>query len=166
MKIPYRYRGAAYLTLLVLLLPWLAWHYAFRDTLRMGLECRRLAAELAEAVPTTASTAPRRTAPTAGPELILSGMLLDTLQQRVTQHGIAVAGYVPVVTSCRENMELHTAQLTLTGRFIDLLPLLQQVEQLPQCRLRSAVWQSAIDRNTRQRQLSVTLYIQQITLIK
>ena len=49
MKLSYKYRGAAYLFLLVVLLPWAAWYYALGDTVRAAFECRRLTARLAVA---------------------------------------------------------------------------------------------------------------------
>ena len=59
-----------------------------------------------------------------------------------------------------------TAQLTLTGPFAELLRTVETLERrLPACRLRSAEWQTATRPRTRRTQLTLTLYIQQLTLI-
>ena len=55
---------------------------------------------------------------------------------------------------------------TLTGPFTELLRTVETLERrLPACRLRSAEWQTATRPRTRRTQLTLTLYIQQLTLI-
>ena len=62
-------------------------------------------------------------------------------------------------------MAVHTARLTLTGGYTALVRLVDTLERtLPACRLRSLDWQTAADRRTRQMQLTLTLYIQQIVI--
>ena len=64
------------------------------------------------------------------------------------------------------SIKIHTAQLTLTGPFAELLRTVETLERrLPACRLRSAEWQTATRPRTRRTQLTLTLYIQQLTLI-
>ena len=66
----------------------------------------------------------------------------------------------------QDGIEIHTAQLTLTGPFAELLRTVETLERrLPACRLRSAEWQTATRPRTRRTQLTLTLYIQQLTLI-
>lgn len=167
MKLSYKYRGAAYLFLLVVLLPWAAWHYALGDTVRAAFECRRLTARLAVAETPKAVGAVDPASCIDGRELILSGVLLDTLQSEIATRNLRVTGYVPVVTERQEGLELHTAQLSLTGRFTDLVRFIRHTRQtLPQCRMCAAVWLCTIDRTTRQPQLTLTLYLQQLTQIR
>ena len=99
------------------------------------------------------------------PELILSGGLLDSVR-RFAPAGVRATGYVPVTTLRQDGIEIHTAQLTLTGSFTELLRTVETLERrLPACRLRSAEWQTATRPRTRRTQLTLTLYIQQLTLI-
>ena len=99
------------------------------------------------------------------PELILSGGLLDSVR-RFAPAGVRATGYVPVTTLRQDGIEIHTAQLTLTGPFAELLRTVETLERrLPACRLRSAEWQTATRPRTRPTQLTLTLYIQQLTLI-
>lgn len=164
MKLPYKYRGIVYLFLLVVLLPWTAWHYAVGDTVRAALECRRLTARLDVAGIHTAVSAFNPTTFAHQRELVLSGVLLDTLQGEIASRNLRVTGYVPFVTEQQEGLELHTAQLSLTGRFTNLVRFIRHTQRaLPQCRLCAAVWQSTTDRQTRQPQLVLTLYVQQLT---
>ena len=74
---------------------------------------------------------------------------------------------VPYGAEEEEGLELHTAQLSLTGRFTDLVRFIRHTRQtLPQCRMCAAVWLCTIDRTTRQPQLTLTLYLQQLTQIR
>ena len=161
MNVPYRYRGAALLTLLLLVLPGAAWRLALHDTLTAWWECRRLERRLEslDAVPTAFGPEFR---PAAGmPEAILSGGLLDTLR-RMAPPSVAVAGYLPVVTLREEGIEIHTARVTLAGPFHDLLRTVEALERdLPACRLRTAEWETVAQPRTRRAQLVLTLYVQQ-----
>ena len=167
MKLSYKYRGIVYLFLLVVLLPWTAWHYAVEDTVRAAFECRRLTARL-DVAGVQASVSAFYPAAYAGQrELVLSGILLDTLQTEIAARNLRVTGYVPVVTEQQDGLELHTAQLSFTGQFTDLVRFIRHAKQtLSQCRLCAAVWQCTTDRVTRQPQLTLTLYVQQLTQTK
>ena len=78
---------------------------------------------------------------------------------------VRIAGYEPLVTAEQDGVAVHTARLTLTGGYTALVRLVDTLERtLPACRLRSLDWQTAADRRTRQMQLTLTLYIQQIVI--
>lgn len=165
MNLPYRYRGLSLVGLLALLLPWAAWHFALSDTFGAWRECGRLERRLDALAPTTPATGATVPAAVEAPELILSGGLLDSVR-RFAPAGVRATGYVPVTTLRQDGIEIHTAQLTLTGPFAELLRTVETLERrLPACRLRSAGWQTATRPRTRRTQLTLTLYIQQLTLI-
>lgn len=161
MSVPYRYRGAALLALLLLALPGAAWRLALHDTLTAWRECRRLERQLdnLDAVPTGPGSEFRSSA--GMPEAILSGGLLDTLR-RMSPSSVVVAGYLPAVTLREEGIEIHTARVTLAGSFHDLLRTVEALERdLSGCRLRSAEWQTVAQPRTHRPQLVLTLYVQQ-----
>lgn len=161
MNVPYRYRGTALLTLLLLVLPGAAWRLALHDTLTAWRECRQLERRLEslDAVP-TASGAEFRPA-NGMPEAILSGGLLDTLR-RMAPPSVAVAGYLPVVTLREEGIEMRTARVTLAGPFHDLLRTVEALERgLSAGRLSAAEWETVAQPRTRRAQLVLTLYVQQ-----
>ena len=68
------------------------------------------------------------------------------------------------MTLRQDGIEIHTAQLTLTGPFAELLRTVETERRLPACRLRSAEWQTVTRPRTRRTQLTLTLYIQQTDL--
>ena len=157
MNLPYRYRGLGLLALLVLALPWAAWRFALSDTFGAWRECGRLERRLDALAPTTPATGAAVPAAVEAPELILSGGLLDSMRR------FAPAG---VTTLRQDGIEIRTAQLTLTGPFAELLRTVDALERhLPACRMRSAEWQTVVQPRTRRTQLTLTLHIQQLTLI-
>lgn len=164
MNVPYKYRGILLLALLVLVLPFAAWRFALCDTLGAWRDCRRLTARLETLTPVTAQ---KTAAALPDRELILSGGLLDTVRRAAGMLSVQVAGYEPLVTSVQDGAAVHTAQLTLTGRYTELVRVVDALERaLPACRLRSLEWQAQTDRRTRKTHLTLTLYIQQIALKK
>lgn len=162
MKLPYRYRGLALVALLVLLLPWGAWRFALRDTVRTWRDCRELERQLAESPPLSDAHESLQTAQEA--ELILSGLLLEHVRRATTGRSVEVAGYEPLVTTRQDALAIHTAQLTLTGGYAALLRVVDELERtLPQCRVQSLAWHTLDERRTRRTQLYLTIYLQQIT---
>ena len=161
MNIPYKYRGLGLLVLLVIVLPWTAWRFALYDTFIAWRQCRHLERQLATLAQATDGT--KRPA-VESTESILSGALLDTLRHSAPA-GVRVMGYVPAVTLQQDGVEIHTAQLTLTGPFAELLRTTEALERrLPDCRMRSVEWRTTTQARNRRPQLILTLYIQQLTL--
>lgn len=160
MNVPVKYRGAGMLALLLVVLPWVSWRFALRDTFATRRDCRRLTERL-EAIPEAGKASGPEVVGKA--ELICSGALLDTLRRHVSS--LQIAGYEPVVTQQVQGLALHTAELTLTGDFPTLLQAVATLERsLPACRLRALQWRSVTDRRTRRTQLTLTLHIQQVAL--
>lgn len=152
------------LALLVVMLPWATWRFALRDTFEAWRDCRRLSEQLAATTSRTEAEQPL-TDMASGVEIVLSGLLLDAVRQAATDRAVRVAGYEPLVTGTQDGIAVHTAQLTLTGDYTALLQVVAELERtLARCRLRSLKWTTATDRQARRTQLSLTLYIQQITL--
>lgn len=164
MNVPYKYRGAALLALLIIILPGAAWHFALSDTFGAWRECRRLERRLEILAPMTPATEAAMPSAVETPELILSGALLDSVR-RFAPAGVRATGYQPEVTLRQDGIEIHTAQLTLTGGFGELLRTTDALERrLPACRVRSAEWCTAVQPRTRRTQLVLTLYVQQPSL--
>lgn len=160
MNLPYRYRGVALLALLLLVLPWVAWRFALRDTWAAWRDCRRLSALLAETPGAVSEAAPTML---SEPEVICSGVLLDAVREAAAEHSVQVTGYEPRETFRGEGLAVHTARLTLTGGCKPLLQVTAALETaLPDCRLRTLEWRTATDRRTRRTDLVLTLYIEQI----
>ncbi|WP_295940249.1 hypothetical protein [uncultured Alistipes sp.] len=163
MKLPYKYRGVLLLALLVILLPWAAWRFALRDTVGAWRDCRRLGVQLAAAPPQVQEQQSVQVAQDR--EMILSGLLLDAVRQAAARRSAEVTGYEPLVTLQQDGLEIHTAQLTLSGSYAALLQVVGELERsLPGCRLCSLEWRTAADRRTRRTSLGLKFYVQQVVL--
>lgn len=163
MKIPYRYRGLVLLVLLVLL-PVVVWRFALRESVSTWRDVRSLSQELASTISSTSGRDLFETSFLATSEMILSGKLLDSLRNCASTD-IRVSGYIPVITQRETDMVLHTAQVTLTGPYHELLHVIHELEKkLPFCNLYSMEWRIETLYRTQSKQLFLTLYIQQLTI--
>lgn len=141
---------------LFLLLPVLSWRYALRDTLHAALQIRELRTRVG---PSTSADTATATPPAAAPEMLLSGELLGRLPDNVQ-----VTGYAPALTERHGTPALHTAEVKMAGRFVDLLRAMHRIRcDMPECVVRSAAWELTTDRTTRSEQLTLTLYVEQLT---
>lgn len=166
MNLPFKYRGLAWLGLLFCILPWCIWHFALSSTFKIWHDCIRMK-HLAEQVSAASDMSLNMTASIQKdiPELILSGGVLDSLRRLSSNRDIHIAAYYPVVTMSLESAAVHSAQMTLTGRYVDLLQVVFQLgQELPNCRFRAMNWCTTINPRTRCQQLELTLYIQQLIL--
>lgn len=163
MKLPFRYRGLVWLVLLVIVLPGITWCLALQNTCAAWRDCHRLNVRLSSLKPCVRPPTVRQEMP----ELILSGLLLDSVRLATEVYGARVLGYEPQLTLRQESLGIHTAQISITGSYVSLLRVIDRLEcSLPSCRLLSLKWRVAPDRHTRLMQLTTTLYIQQIILNK
>lgn len=160
MRLPYRYRGIIWACFLVVALPWIIWKFTLQDTISMWYDSRRMThiisnLSLIDSIQLQPKLADRS-------EIVLSGAILDSLQKYTVQQ-CQIIEYIPGLTICHEYIELHTAQLTLTGNYNNLLLLLQHFErQLPSCRLCSIEWFCTNVSYSTDKQLYLTIYIQQL----
>lgn len=162
MKLPFRYRGVVFLISLLIVLPWFTWRFVLAETFSTWLECRRLTRELNEQKPVEAVVVP-----SAREELLFSGRLLDTLQRAAEGSRVRVTGYLPLVTQRQDRLEIHTAQVILTGKYTELLPVIRWAEvALPCCRMRSLCWTATEDPGSKRKMLSATFYMEQIIVKK
>lgn len=155
MIMPYRYRGLAMLSALIVLLPAAAWRYALRDTVLTAMECRRLYAQTTDVQDMPAES---ESASVGTRDMLLSGLLLDHIGGDVL-----VSAYTPAVTKRQGRLAVHTAELTLTGTFAGLLQALYRIEcETPECIVRSVRWHLTTDRGAGGERLLLTMYVQQL----
>ncbi len=162
MNVGYKYRGGLMVIGLFVMLPIVVWRYAVGNTVRTVFECRHLHRELEVS---TDSVGQRFAEPyrCGEQDLILSGVILDSLCDYLDGGGVHVSGYTPVVTGQNGPLSLHTAELILTGDFHDMLLTLHHIEtSFSECVVRSAVWRVVQDRAARAERLTLTVYVEQL----
>lgn len=159
-----KYRGLAYLAGLLVVVPWLVYSFAIAGTVRLGRELKRTEKEIAllesgRSVDTGGEAIVAR-----GASGLQDGGVISRMMDCEAGGRCAVVRYTPYITETREGLSVHTAELTLSGGYADLLRLVERVEtQAGGGRLVSAMFRSVRQRQRRQTQLQVTLILQQIT---
>lgn len=160
MNVPYKYRGAGLLVLLLLLLPWVSWQYALRDTFGAWRDCRRLRNQMQQIVQTGRESA---ASPISGPALLSDGALVRELLPEASRHQVTLRDYKPLVSSRIEGLEVHTAALTMEGSYAGILRVVYHFERhFPCCKSVSLRFNGVVSPDRRRRHTEATLYIEQI----
>lgn len=155
MRIAYKYRGVLYLSLLLVVLPWVAVRYALKDTVSAWWECRALQKEVVRG----AVAAPADTVAFENGRL-LDGQLLSALQPVAAGQRVTVSDYKPLVTLRAEGIEVHTAALVLGGTYRDILQVVQHLER--RIKVSSLRFTAITPPNRGSKRLEATVYVEQI----
>lgn len=162
MKLPYKYKGLVSLVLLTIVLPWIIWHFALRNTFNVWYDCRQLDSRI-KAMET--DTIHRANFVADRYDLVFSGELLDVVRGMTAESDVQIIGYEPQVNVQYDGLSVHTAQLILVGGYVSLLRIVRNMEhRLPRCCLHTLEWRTVIDRQIQHKQLVLTLYVQQVVL--
>jgi hypothetical protein len=161
-----RYKGLLLLVGLVVIVPWVVWNIAIGGTVRLARESKRMEREIAQLEGDRRERPAGGTVEVAGGAELASGNVIADIMGCDAGRRCSVVSYTPYVTQSEGTFEVHTAELTLSGGYADLLRLTERAErQAPSCRLVSAVFRSVKQRQRQPAQLRVTLILQQITEI-
>jgi len=100
-------------------------------------------------------------------EYIRSGLLIERLLPAMEAAGVAVVKYSPCVTSSEGGLNIHTAELLLSGGFVPMVRVIDDLEkQLPGCKLVSVNFHSIRRQYNRPARLEASLVVQQIVFTK
>jgi len=164
MKIPFRYRGLLYLTLLLVVTPLFVWRLALRETAATSRQYHREKSELAALQQMESAPEKSREAAIDLTEQIESGLLLQSLVPLTEKHRVAIENYTPYVSERQGKLTIRTAEVVLSGGYIPLLRVVDAMEATQAgCRLISLSFHTVADRRTRTKELKAVLLIRQIT---
>ncbi len=159
----YRY-GKIGLAALLFGLPFVLWFGGGRQLVSLWQASKRNGAELQEL---------RQCRDTLGDTLAVylkkgawlrDGRLLERVRQWGEVRGVTVIGYTPWLSGEDRGWKLYTAELTLAGGFLPMLEVLDALEREGEgMRPVAASFRLHADARNRERQLQLTLWIQQIT---
>ena len=157
-----KYKGLLYLAGLVIVVPYLVFSLAISDNVRMGRETKKIERET-EALKAKAG----QSGSSAVNIINRSDLTRDAISDIMGMVGSArcnVVKYTPYITESRDGLTVHTNELTVSGRYSDLLKLTAAVENgLPGLRLVSTSFRTVRQRQKKEVQLHMTLILQQIT---
>ena len=167
-----RFKGLVYLGLLVVVAPFAAWKLAIGQTWHIWRETSRQATELANLSSDISSVDGSSVFMAAGIasdtlEYIRSGLLIERLLPAMEAARVAVVKYSPFITTSEEGLNVHTAELLLSGGFVPMVRVVDNLEnQLPGCKLVSVNFRSIRRQYNRPARLEASLVVQQIVFTK
>lgn len=165
MKLTARYKGLAWLVLVVLILPLLAWRYALNGTTDQWLSARKNRRQTELLCGAANRPIDPRTALTTSEEMLLSGSLIAAVLPSAESEKLSIGHFSPCVTSDQDGVLLATGQMSLEGGFAGMVRVINMMErEIPQCKIISAQFHSVKPRGRGAvKTLNCTIYIQQIT---
>lgn len=158
----YRY-GKLRLGVLLLSLPLAVWFCGWRKTTSLWQVYRQNEMKLQEMqlLPDTLKGAASVMLP--GSSALCDGRLLDRIRQMNEGPGVIVLSYTPWLTREEGELQLYTAELTLAGSFIPMLRIAAALEyEGGYGGLAAARFRTQTNSRTREKQLQLTLWIQQM----
>jgi hypothetical protein len=97
-------------------------------------------------------------------DAIRSGAVLHRLAPALERHGVAAERYTPCRLHAEAGAELCAGELLLSGDFLALTRLLEEIERgCTSERIVSVGYAAAIDPQSRKKKLQMTVVFQQIT---
>lgn len=153
-------RGRAQLYGTLLAVPLILWCSGLRSTAGMWREYRGKI----RAVEQLHAAGTPSVRPSAAVSLVETGKLLGQIGQQVARDGLAVIKYSPVLTREEGKLKIHTGELVVAGGFVPLLRLAAYIgRNCESGRIVSLAFRTHRDLQNKERQLRLTLFIQQIT---
>lgn len=151
-----------------LLLLWIVYAFALRNTIDARSECRTLQAKL-----DSSAGAPQRLTQLKDELAALDAItcdsgnsvheqLLGVVTNYCGQHGLTLRDFAPPVRYRSDAWTVETHPVTVEGNYISLLQLVHRLEQEKNGKVVSVVFHSKRDNKTQALALLVTIYVQNI----
>jgi hypothetical protein len=165
MKTLIKYKGIAWLALIVVAIPLVVYRYAVSGTVEQLHLTRKYRRQIEQLRATQHQSAEFPSVGMIDTEMILSGLMVVELLSFIELERLNIENYTPYVTSNKDGIVLTTGQLSVEGAFTSIVKLLWQIEQqMPWCKIISVQYDSVRPRNRGStKKLICTIYIQQIT---
>lgn len=166
MKAWKEHRGLLKLVGIIVMVPLVAWFFGFRQTVRLWRECE-VRQETISRLSTSGSGKMTRLpgGELTGKQVLNNGILLERIGKDVESNGVKIVKYTPYLTREEGKLLVHTGELVLSGNFVSLLRVMHRVELDEGLgRVVSVGFRLFRDRAKKERQLRMTLVIQQLTM--
>lgn len=159
-----KYKGIAWLALVVVIVPLAVYNYAIRSTVKQWRMTGKYRQEIELLRGAQSRSAKPQSIQTTDTEMILSGLAVAGLLPFIESEKLRIEHFSPYVTSDKDGIALTTGQLSVQGTFAGIVKLLCQLEsEMPYCKVISTQYRSVKPRNRGStKTLTCTIYIQQI----
>ena len=151
---------------MVILLPLIAWLLGFRQTVAMWREYRNRQTEVERLRLSDADKQTGLSQEGIGYRQILNNaFLLERLSETAKENRVTTIKYRPYLTREEGKLRIYTGELMLSGGFISLLKVMHHIEQDKELgKIVCSEFEVIEDRTKKEKQLRMTLVIQQLTL--
>ncbi len=160
------HRGLLKLVGIVVMVPLVAWFFGFHQTVRLWRECelrQETISRLSVNEPGKVTRLPENEV--TGKQVLNNGVLLERIGKEVESNGVKIVKYTPYLTREEGKLLVHTGELVLSGNFVSLLRVMHRVEiDEGLGRIVSVGFRLFRDRAKKERQLRMTLVVQQLTV--
>ncbi len=159
-----KYKGIAWLALVVMIVPLTVYRYAISGTVNQWRMTGKYRQEIEQLRSTRSLSAKPQSVSTTDTEMILSGFMVAGLLPIIESEDMRIEHFSPCVTSDKDGIILTTGQLSVQGSFAAIVKLLWHIEHdMPYGKIISARYCTTKPRNRGStKTLTCTIYIQQI----
>ena len=160
------HRGLLKLVGMIVTVPLVAWFFGFRQTVGIWRECKARQATIDRLSASESGSTTRLPGnEVTGKQVLNNGIILQRIEESVENNGVKIVKYTPYLTREEGRLRVHTGELVLSGSFVSLLRVMHHVETGEGLgRIVSTGFRLFRDRAKKERQLRMTLVIQQLTI--
>lgn len=160
------HRGLLKLVGMIVMVPLVAWFFGFRQTVSIWRECKARQATIDRLSASESGSTTRLPGnEVTGKQVLNNGVILQRIEESVENNGVKIVKYTPYLTREEGRLRVHTGELVLSGSFVSLLRVMHCVETGEGLgRIVSTGFRLFRDRAKKERQLRMTLVIQQLTI--
>lgn len=154
------------LLIIIAMVPFSAWVFGFRQTVNLWMEysVQQENVEKLHAEDTGKPLEPWEDGLTSK-QVLNNGVLLEQLSGPVKDNRVTIVKYTPYLTREEGMLQVNTGELVLAGEFVSLLKVMNHVEHNGNLgKIISSGFQVFQDRAKKEKQLRMTLVIQQLTV--
>ena len=160
-----QHKGFLQLVGVIIIVPLVAWVFGFRQTVKLWRECNVRQETISRLSGSHSGVGSELPGNVSGKQILNNGVLLGQLERPIRDNGVKMVKYTPYLTREEGKLQVHTGELVLSGSYTSLLRVMHCVEKegLPG-KIVSAGFRLFDDRARKERQLRMTLVVQQLTM--
>lgn len=159
-----KYKGLAYLVILLVVIPSLVWNMTISETVGMWRSTRKITARIALLEADTLSQGDG-VSNDGSKGMLFDGQWLETIYTFTEKHKAKVVKFTPYTSEKTEGAVLYTAELILEGSYAGLVRIIEHIEKdKNQCHLISVSFKTSHPDRSRPQKLTTRLILQQIII--
>ena len=163
-----KYKGLAYLAILLVVIPYLVWSMALSGTVRMWNSLQETTKRIALLESKTNDMGVELSAGTSQDTVsIFDWQLIEAIHPLTEKYNAKIVKFTPYISENIEVAALYTAELILEGNYAGLVRIIEHIENdITKSRLISVTFKTTRRDRSKPRELTTILILQQIIIEK